>query len=333
MQLAVRNVNEALYRGVMIMQKGAFSYPSRNGNMYEYPEPVLTKYTNPQERVLFCKLRDANPFFHFFESLWMLAGRNDLAFVKQFVKRMATYSDDGETLNGSAYGKRWRHWWVDTSDEPRDQLEIAIELLRNNPMDRRVVLQMWDPTTDLASDSKDVPCNTAVYFKLRDRVLEMTVSNRSNDVIWGAYGANAVHFSVLQEYVAGRLGVEIGDYYQLSNSYHIYADNPFWEMTKDDHYALIDPYDMRMVHPFPMFQDPEDKDNFDWDLKVFFEDPLSNGFRTKFFNHVVKPLWCTHQAYKKKDFAAAYEVLQQCKAEDWSKAALEWLLRKQNLTD
>ena len=30
----------------------------------------------------------------------------------------------------------------------------------------------------------------------------MTVCNRSNDMLWGAYGANVVHMSMLQEFVA-----------------------------------------------------------------------------------------------------------------------------------
>jgi thymidylate synthase len=55
-------------------------------------------------------------------------------------------------------------------------------------------------------------------------VLDLTVLCRSNDVVWGAYGANAVHFSVLQEYLAGRIGVDVGVMYQFSNNYHGYVD-------------------------------------------------------------------------------------------------------------
>ena len=49
---------------------------------------------------------------------------------------------------------------------------------------------------------EEIPCNTAIYFKVREGKLNMTVSNRSNDVIWGTFGANVVHMSILQEYVA-----------------------------------------------------------------------------------------------------------------------------------
>jgi hypothetical protein len=105
-------------------------------------------------------------------------------------------------------------------------------MLRKRPDSRRVVLQMWDPVNDLDSPSKDIPCNTNIYFKIRGGELQMTVCNRSNDMIWGAYGANAVHMSVLQEYIAAALGVYIGPYYQVSDSFHVYL-NKEWDKVKD----------------------------------------------------------------------------------------------------
>ena len=47
-------------------------------------------------------------------------------------------------------------------------------------------------------------------------------------MLWGAYGANAVHMSVLQEYVATALNVSIGTYTQMSDSLHIY-ENKQWK--------------------------------------------------------------------------------------------------------
>src|SRR5690606_6235064 len=139
--------------------------------------------------------RDANPFLHFFESLWMLAGRNDVDYMTRLVRRFAAYSDDGKTFNG-AYGYRWRKWFG------RDQLQQIIGALRSNPQDRRCVLGMWDAGHDLGLQSADLPCNTHIYFRIQDDRLNMTVCNRSNDAIWGAVGANVVHMSFLQEYMA-----------------------------------------------------------------------------------------------------------------------------------
>lgn len=339
MQITARNVNEALYRGVMTMKDHASAHeqPSRNGPVIEYWEPVITKYNRPYERVLFSKLRDANPLFHFFEALWMIGGLNDLKFVSHFVKNMKNFSDDGKTLDGSAYGYRWRHHFADRLidqagySESFDQLEKCIQMLKRDPNDRRVVLQMWDPRSDLDKPTKkDLPCNTAVYFRVRKGALDMTVSNRSNDMIWGAYGANAVHFSALLEYVAGRLGLVVGSYYQMSNSFHVYLNNPFWEKVKDGFFELDDPYQAGEVTYFPMFDGSDaDRANWDLDLKLFFEDPAAVGFQTKFFRQVVKPLWFTHEAYKAKDFAAARDMVAQVQAPDWKRAVSEWLDRRE----
>ena len=84
---------------------------------------------------------------------------------------------------------------------------------------------MWDAKKDLThlNISKDLPCNTHVYFSIRDGFLDMTVCNRSNDLIWGCCGANAVHMSYLQEYVAIMCGVDIGFYTQsYLESHHEY---------------------------------------------------------------------------------------------------------------
>src|SRR5690606_5311325 len=158
-------------------------------------------------RVLFNPERDCNPFFHLFEAMWMLAGRNDLAPLQYFVSTFGQFSDDGKTLNG-AYGYRWRN--AESSHEVInedygglgtvpgievdrvDQLNVIIEELRKNPDSRRCVLQMWNVQDDLMKISKsaDVCCNTNCYFLITDGKLDMTVCNRSNDMVLGMLGAN-----------------------------------------------------------------------------------------------------------------------------------------------
>ena len=107
---------------------------SRNGQVIVSPGPVVNTYHNPRERVLFSEQRDANPFFHFFEAMWMLAGRKDLEYVSNLLPRMKDFSDDGETLQG-AYGYRWRHQFH------IDQIELVVQELENNPESRRAVIQ------------------------------------------------------------------------------------------------------------------------------------------------------------------------------------------------
>lgn len=319
-----RNVSEALYLGLQHIRYAGIERDSRNGPMLEMPCPVTTVYRKPRERVLFYPQRDANPFFHLIESLWMLAGRNDVESLAFYNKRMATFSDDGFKLNG-AYGYRWRYYYG------RDQLIIAARRMNHFPNDRRTVVAMWDAERDLheANVSKDIPCNTHIYFSLRDDVLDMTVCCRSNDMIWGAYGANAVHFSVLQEYMAAMVGAKVGTYYQISNSFHAYLDtlqkleglvadyDPYLNITKVMHYD-----------PIPVVT-KETLVRFNADLTNFFSENPPLNYTTTFFANTVVPLENAWELWKNGDKGAALAAAEQIEALDWQKACSEWLRRRE----
>jgi hypothetical protein len=334
--LEVRNVHEALPKGIDLLDEtGVRLEGSRNGVVYEAPTPVTTVYSEPTERVLFWEERNANPFFHFMEGLWMLDGRNDLAFVKNYAKNMENYSDDGVTLWG-AYGWRWFEYFE------RDQIKLAIRQLIADTETRRVVVQMWDPKEDLGRKGKDVPCNTTIYFKIREGKLNMTVCNRSNDIIWGAYGANVVHMSMLQEYVASMVGIPVGIYYQVSDSFHAYEEifddllNKFIENDILDFYVQRsihkrNPYTTGEVQPFPMVNG--NPDYWRSDLKLFLDRKPFGKCLNKdvFFTEVAIPIQDAWADFKERDYLCvehAIERLKECRATDWRKACTEWLERK-----
>ncbi|MBL8550603.1 MAG: hypothetical protein JNJ73_11520 [Hyphomonadaceae bacterium] len=333
--IRARNVNDALVKGVELMRAGAVRQASRNGATLEYPEPVCTLYERPAERVLFDKVRDANPFFHLLESLWMLEGRRDVAWLARILPRMADYSDDGKVFN-AAYGYRWRNQFS-LKAGGGDQLTAIVELLRRDHDTRRAVLQIWDASADLAVNSKDLACNTQAMFKVRDGKLNMLVSNRSNDMVWGCYGANAVHFSVMQEYVAARVGVALGAYRQVSDSFHAYEDT--WGKVSDiaGRYEG-DPYEQGEVSAYPLAAAPED---FDAELHRWFENPPDalnaaqweaetkpGAWKNPFFPRVATPMYRALFAFKDKDREGAHAWLDRVAATDWQRAGREWLQRR-----
>tara|TARA_R100001443_G_scaffold89198_4_gene95680 strand:- start:2222 stop:3262 length:1041 start_codon:yes stop_codon:yes gene_type:complete len=326
-----RNVNDALLLGIdLFNDKTNYRVQeSRNGDTYEAIDPVTTVYNHPWERVCLITERDANPFFHYIEGLWMLAGRKDLKPLTFFVNSMKDFSDDGKTLWG-AYGWRWRDYFH------KDQLDIIITMLKTNPDDRRCVLQMWDANKDLNRQGKDVPCNTNIYFKVRDNRLHMTVCNRSNDMLWGAYGANVVHMSMLQEYIASMIGVSMGVYRQVSDSFHVYL-NPVWDKVKD---IEIDIYTQREVkNPYDSLDEHvaliTDCDSFDRELKRFFNinpmdfDVVDYGWQNAAFIDIAIPMMQCYAAYKIGEFDYAYEKAGNIKAHDWKKACLEWIRKRE----
>lgn len=322
------NVNHAFANGLRWLVAAGLREESRNGTVLVAPGPVLTVYEKPTQRVLFLPARDANPFFHLFESIWMLAGRNDLAFPKTFNSRFGAYSDDGTTIHG-AYGHRWR------SHFGRDQLNDIVEELDRDRNSRRAVLQMWDAAADLKkmlSGGRDVPCNTVAYFDCRGGRLNMTVSNRSNDAIWGAYGANAVHFSMLQEYLAARLGVSVGVYRQFSNNLHAYTDiysvESLLRMAEDaEGYDL---YSTKGIKPYPLVEYPS---SFLVDCENFCTTPLNTSYANSFFAQVAVPMLCAWNA--RKADATEQEVdhhLANIKAGDWRTACEAWVGRRRGAT-
>lgn len=332
--LRVRNVEEALDRGLKYLDVHGVETPSRGGQIKALAEPACTTYQFPMQRVVLNEGRDAHPFFHFFEALWMLDGRNDADFVAQFLPRMRQYADDGVMMQG-AYGWRWR------ASFERDQLEHLVGLLRRDPYSRRAVLQMWDGQYDLdltMRGSADVPCNVAAVFERSRRDeqgLDLTVFCRSNDALWGAWGANAVHFSMLLEYMADRLGWPIGEYRQMSVNLHYYVEArnryPF-EMQETGRYRRGE----IGITPIGAHQD-----GWHEDLKDFLDHPRdfgcmgqrravrTLGFRTHFFSTVVAPLylsWTLYREARKPDEALA--ALAPMYNADWAVAAREWINRR-----
>jgi hypothetical protein len=248
-----RNPHDALPKALYILKTQGKIKHSRNGPVITVSYPVITEYSRPLERVVFWPEREANPFFHLYESLWMLAGRNDLKPLVKFARNMERYSDDGETLH-DAYGHRWRYWFS------MDQLEIIIGKLKKDPSDRRCVLTMWDPMIDLDRSGKAVPCNLIATFQIVDEKLDLNIFCRSNDIIWGTYGTNCFHFSVLLEYMALEIGCCVGIMRQISINWHAYLDT--YETLKSLHKQSLlsynNPY-QHLVAVQPMPYNPEFK--------------------------------------------------------------------------
>ena len=590
-----RNVNHTYTKSIGTVLEFGVQEDSRNGPVLVAPHPVMTVTDCPTERVLFCPNRDANPFFHFFECLWMMSGSNDGKWLDRFVGDFSSrYGEEDGTIHG-AYGARWRKWpcmynrdglwWQRTGEDSFfDQLTTAVELLRADPKDRRVVVSMWDPNMDLAEEVRDVPClagetvvwspegdfpieelarrfetgetsrwpvfavdpdgwtvkidwctsvwksgtkktvkitfddgsclrvthdhtlykrgvrvdsshptnagdlrpgdrvlatrlftagkgytafkrklgenthwgnmiavhrdydallrgpmpdgmeihhenddkkdnreqnlvrmyagahsthhmsgdrnpmrrmtreqhrdramkhseslreswrlrkemdthvdnhrvvsveeddtvdvydftvpeghnalvgtgvvvhncNTHMYPRIREEkgcpVLDLTVCCRSNDIIWGATGANAVHFSFVQEWMAAQIGVGVGRMYQLSNNWHAYENT----LERVGEPQLVDLYASGKVSPYPICQVP---DAWDVDLSRFMERPDSDTriYSNSFFAEVAVPMWGVHECWKTGYRDLATKQVGAIAATDWREAARAWMQRR-----
>jgi thymidylate synthase len=268
-----------------------------------------------------------------------------------------------------------------------DQLDLLVAHLKADPTSRRAVLQMWNVEDDLLrigpkhseiamghgiDYSKDVCCNLSVMFSIREikseRVgfdkggykdmiyLDMTVINRSNDLVWGLLGTDYVDFSVLQEYMAARLGVEVGLYHHFTNNLHVYDWNwkpEEWLMAYDR--EMYDPYQaedyqrleggpdavyeqwrkMKYSKHIPLVKDPAVFEKY---LPGFVDRHKDDGAIDKawewppepFIKDVAEPMLSAFHLYKRGHKAGAWEHANLIAADDWRLAAKGWIERRAN---
>lgn len=201
---------------------------------------------DPRQRWVTVRRPGINPAFAIVEVIWILQGRNDSRFLNNWNSKLPKFSGYGDIYHG-AYGHRLRQY------QEFDQLEQAYHALQNNPDSRQVVLQIWDARLDLPfadgqAKASDIPCNVMAFLKVRNGKLEWTQIARSNDLIRGV-PYNFIQFTMLQEIMAGWLGLSLGQYVHIADSLHIYekdVDDFYPEATFGDevvHYeSLTQPY-------------------------------------------------------------------------------------------
>lgn len=211
-------------------------------------ESVVLELRDPRDRLTTLPHRGANVFGTIADTLWVLAGRDDLEFPARFVPRLSDYSDDGVTLRG-AYGPRLRQWGN------VNQVMAVCERLRGDQGSRRAVISLWDPARDATVESKDIPCNNWLQFTVRQGRLNLKVVSRSMDIIWGAT-INFFEWTVLQELVAHWLGVGIGTYWHFVGSLHIYGKH-----LRRAERILAEPFIPKPKAPLPIAIDLKDLDS------------------------------------------------------------------------
>jgi len=208
-----RNVTYAFVDGLRDVFAEGKTLSVRGSNILELHNR-LTVLERPQERCLVTPRRHNNIFATIAETMWVLAGRNDLAFLSRYLPRAQDFSDDGHTWR-AAYGPRLRSWYG------VDQLRENLTLMRHELSTRRAVMSIFDPAIDF-KDSKDIPCNNWIHWLVRDGRLHMNVAIRSNDIMWGFSGINAFEWSVLHELMASWLNVDVGEIALFASSFHLY---------------------------------------------------------------------------------------------------------------
>ena len=145
---------------------------------------------------------------------WYLSGDNNISKlgelygkIPEIWKRMA----DKEGFVNSNYGWQWKRG---------DQLDEVVDLLKTNPKTRQAAISIYDRKEGYMYDN-DTPCTYAVQFTIFKDKLDMCVTMRSND-LWFGFCNDQYCFSKLQELVATKLEIPIGEYYHFAHNLHLY---------------------------------------------------------------------------------------------------------------
>ncbi|MFD7504621.1 thymidylate synthase [Streptomyces sp. NPDC059850] len=172
---------------------------------------------DPRQRLPYLGQRKANPVFHFAEALWYLAGRRDLEMIGYYAPSMRSSSSDGIHIGGSAYGHTLFTPALGDVISPFDRV---LELLRTEADSKRGYVPVFSLGELAISDNPDVACLAGLHLLSRDGHLHMVCYMRANDLDCGLL-SDVFSFTMLQEYAAVQLGLELGAYSHFIGSAHI----------------------------------------------------------------------------------------------------------------
>ena len=147
---------------------------------------------------------------------WYLSGDPSINKLKEIYGKIPPiwcHMADSNGLVRSNYGWQWKR---------NDQIDYIVAKLKNCKDTRHAAISIYD-AKEWETYRKDTPCTYAVQFTILNNRLNMAVLMRSND-IWYGFCNDQYQFSMLQQMIAERLNIEIGNYYHFSHNLHLYND-------------------------------------------------------------------------------------------------------------
>ena len=156
-----------------------------------------------------------------YELLWFLSGDTNVKYLQENgVRIWNEWADENGSL-GPIYGKQWVAW--ETKDGRKiNQIEQAVEHIKNNPDSRRIIVNAWN-VGDLP-DMKLSPCHALFQFYVADGKLSCQLYQRSADVFLGV-PFNIASYALLTMMMAQVCDLELGDFVHSFGDVHIYSNH------------------------------------------------------------------------------------------------------------
>ncbi|MBC7997196.1 MAG: thymidylate synthase [Leptolyngbya sp.] len=164
------------------------------------------------------------------ELLWFLKGSTNINDdLKEHTAIWDAWADEDGEL-GPIYGYQWRSWPSFELDETTglykknhiDQIQNAIDLIKNNPDSRRIIVTAWN-VADISKMALP-PCHMMFQFYVINGRLDCQLYQRSADLAVGV-PFNIASYALLMIMVAQECGLTPGIFTHTMGDAHIYLNH------------------------------------------------------------------------------------------------------------
>lgn len=191
-----------------------------------------------------------------YELLWFLKGDTNVKYLQEHgVRIWNEWADENGDL-GHIYGYQWRSW-PDYKGGFVDQIQEAVDTIKNNPDSRRIIVSAWN-VGDL--DNMNLPpCHAFFQFYVANGRLSLQLYQRSADSFLGV-PFNIASYALLLMMMAQVTRLEPGDFIHTLGDTHIY----------NNHLEQVKLQLTRTPRPLPRMRlNPDVKSIFDFQYEDF----------------------------------------------------------------
>ena len=155
------------------------------------------------------------------ELLWFINGDTNIKYLQDNgVRIWNDWADENGDL-GPVYGKQWRRW--ETADgRIIDQLSQAVDMIKNNPNSRRIIVSAWN--VGELDQMALMPCHALFQFHVANGKLNCQLYQRSADVFLGV-PFNIASYALLTQMMAQVCGLKPGTFVHTIGDAHLYSNH------------------------------------------------------------------------------------------------------------
>jgi len=146
--------------------------------------------------------------------------------MKEFIEKVASDHDFAMQWGklGPVYGYQWRHW-PDGKGGEIDQIQRAVDTIKNNPTSRRIIVSAWNVADiDEMAIAGLPPCHTMFQFYVSEGKLSCQLYQRSADTFLGV-PFNIASYALLTLMMAQVTGLKPGEFVHTFGDAHIYNNH------------------------------------------------------------------------------------------------------------